>query len=248
MTTPNTSLPKRTTPPGRIDFDVDAFDTLIGDHGVRVRITPAMLCPNRDGKFSTNHALDCQICEGNEAIDLDSKAFIDFAFIQNLKLNHDWQQSGIFDIKDAMISVKANVRLWYYYKIEVLDHTSIFNELIERTGPTDKLRYNAQDKAEVTPIYVIDRDGIEYIHKIDFTILGQTLTWVTVGPGEGRMYTIQYPILPIFRVLELPHENRYYYETQDKPTKVPTHLPQQAVIRWDYFTKGSGANGVNPPP
>lgn len=246
MVAPNTR-PKRTpAKPGRIDFTVGEFAKLVEDQGVYVKVTPAILCPNRNKLEGTDHDLNCTVCFGNEAVDLDSQAYEDWAFIQGIKLKLDWAIQGIFNVKDATMTIKGGRRLWYYDKVEILDHSSIFNEIVERTGTTDKLRYNAQPTAAQTPFHLIDSDGTEYALTTDFTISGQTLTWVTTGPPEGTLYSIQYPILPVYRVLELLHENRYYYQSDRLPDKQPVHLPQQCVLRWDYLSKNSGMNEAYP--
>ena len=243
MVRPTNTRDKRETTPSRISFDVGAFTELIQDQGVYIKITPSILCPNRDEEFSTNHKINCNVCEGEEAVDLISNSFEAWAFIQAVDLKLDWRREGVLNIKDAQMSIDGTVRLWYYDKIEILDHTSIYNEVIKRTGNINKLRYNAIIDAQDTNFFMIDSDGILYERVTDYTISGQELTWLdTKGPPQDTLYSIQYPMLPTFRVLELLHENRYYYEDNKNPTKVPIHLPQQCVIRWDFLAKRKGAN------
>lgn len=234
---------KRTSHPSRIDFDVEEFEKLIEDQGVYVRITPSVLCPNRTGEDNTNHKLDCQVCNGDEAVDLTSQTVEDYAFIQGIDLKHDYSKLGIFNIKDAQMSIRGSIKIWYYYKIEILDHTSLYNEVVTRSGNSDKLRYNAITTASDGRLFIIDSDSIEYSLTTDFTISGQNITWVAgKGPQEGGLYSIQYPVLPTFRVMELLHENRYYYESSNRPTKIPVNLPQQCILRYDYLSKNKGAN------
>lgn len=248
MVLPNTREKRTPRNVPRIEFDVADFDNEIEDQGVYARITPSVLCPNKTDVFSTDHDLDCNLCNGNQSYDITSQAYNEWVFIQALELKHVWEVQGIFDIKDAKLTIKGSRRLWYYYKVEVLDHTSIFNEIVKRTGSVDKLRYIPQTAASDTPLLVVDRAGTEHSLITDFTISGQNITWVaTKGPAEGDLYSIEYPILPTFRVLEFLHENRYYYQSKDLAEKEPVHLPQQCVIRWDYFSKRSGANEEHPP-
>ncbi len=248
MVLPNTRAKRSPSQPARIELSADEFENLIEDQGVYVRITPSILCPNRSERFGTDHALECPLCSGNQSYDIVSQAYEEWVFIQALELKHVWEVQGIFDIKDAKLSIKGSRRLWYYYKIEVLDHTSIFNEIIERTGTVDKLRYIPQTSATDTPLLLVDRVGTEFSLTTDYTVSEQNINWVAgQGPAEGDLYSIEYPILPTFRVLEFLHENRYYYKSKDEANKIPIHMPQQCVIRWDYFAKRSGANEENPP-
>ena len=93
--------PKRTGHPTPVKFDVGEFAQVIEDQGVFVKITPAMLCPNKDEVFSTNHELECTVCNGNEAVDIASQSIEEWAFIQAVDLKLDWRKEGILDIKDA---------------------------------------------------------------------------------------------------------------------------------------------------
>ncbi len=230
--------------PGRIELIQKDFKDLIEDQGARVRITPSILCPNRSGLGDTNHVLNCPVCGGDEAVDITEGAIEDWAVIQTIKLDKQFQVQGIWDLKDAMITTMPEVRLYYWYKIEVLDSASVYNQVLLRgSGDQDGLRYIPAATATDTPYYVIDSNGTTYKLNKHYKIVDQKIEWRTVvRPPEGQLYSVQYPILPTFRVLELLHENRYYFDTFKRADKVPIQMPQQAVIRWDYLARGSGAN------
>jgi hypothetical protein len=232
--------------PGRIELIRKDFENLIEDQGARVRVTPSILCPNRTSLGDTNHVLKCQICGGDEAIDLPNEAVEAWAFIQAIKFDKQFQVQGIWDLKDAMISMMPEIRLYYWYKIEIIDFASVYNQLISRgTGDKDRLRYKPAEITTDTPYYIIDSAGTTYKKEKHYKIVGQDIEWRTVvRPSTGKLYSFAYPVLPTFRVLELMHENRYYYETFKRPAndKAPIQMPQQAVIRWDYLAKDSGAN------
>ena len=94
--------------PPRVDLIPEEFHYLIEDHGCRVRITPAAICPVRSDKGytevgSTNHNLDCPLCDGRMIIDLDSEAYETWAFIQAIKIDRSFDQHSRFDIKDALM-------------------------------------------------------------------------------------------------------------------------------------------------
>ena len=232
---------RQPTKPGRVDLIPQEFDNLVEDQGSFVRITPSMLCPNRTDLADTNHTLDCPVCFGEETVDLDDECTEEWVFIQGVKLNKELQVQGIFDIKDATMTCKANTRINYWYKIEILDFASIFNQLLKRgNGSSDKLRYLAA-KACDTPFYCVDNAGNKYKNGVDFRTVGRDLTWLTANrPGPGKLYSLIYPIVPTFRVLELLHDNRYYYNGFKSPTKSPVNLPQQSHLRWDYIANKSG--------
>lgn len=229
----------------RAEFIPEDFDKLVDAQGTRVRITPALLCPNRTSKFDTNHALDCPLCSGEGRVDLEDQCFEDWAVIQSIKLEKQFLVQGIFDMKDAQITTRQAVRLYYFYKIEVLDFASVYNEEVVRSaqGDFDKIRYNTAASCD-TPHFCIDKNGVRYIKDVDYRFDGdKRIRWNTLSrPPVESLFSITYPILPTFRVLEILHENRYYYSGYKSPVKVPVNLPQQALIRWDYMAKGSGFN------
>jgi hypothetical protein len=233
---------RRPSHPGRIDIIPKEFDNLLEDQGSRVRITPTALCPNRTGLHDTNHVLDCPICFGDEVLEFNDKCIEDWAFIQGIKLDKQMEVPGIFDLKDATITTRAGIRMYYWYKVEVLDFASVFNQLIMRgSGDTDKTRYNPAPNCD-TPYYCIDSAGKQYTLNEHYKVEDRKIRWTSfVRPMVGKLYSFVYPILPTFRVLELLHDNRYYYSGFKSPIKTPVQLPQQALIRWDYIAKRSGS-------
>jgi len=235
------TYPKRKGKPGRIDFNIPEIDRLVEDQGIMVRVIPSVLCPNRTDLGGTNHALGCDICGGDEVVDLDEECQEVWAVIQSIKHNKDAQVQGVWDVKDALITFKKDMRLYYWWKIEVLDFSSIFNQIVERgSGNTDKLRYTPAASCD-TPYYLLDKNGNKYIKDTHYRIDNRNLTWLTSAkPVSGKLYSISYPVIPTFRVLETVHENRYYYESFKSKEKRPVNLPQHAVIRWDYMAERSG--------
>ena len=243
------SFPKRNNPPGRIDFRVDEFDQLIEDQGVRVKITPSILCPNRTEIHGTNHVLECPVCFGDEAVDLPKKSITTFAYIQGIKMDRIFEAQWQWDPKDAMISTQSDIRLYYWYKVEILDIASVYNQLIKRASTTvDNLRYIPIAASTDTDFHIIDSVGKEFEKDKHYRVKNQTIIWKSLVSGQspeaGKLFSIVYPVLPTFRVLTLLHENRYYYVSERLAEKHPVNLPQQAVIRFDYLANDSGANGA----
>ena len=259
--------PKRkgAKPTSRVAMVPQDFDNLIQDQGVYVRITPSALCPNRTDLTDTNHKLDCPLCNGDQLIDITSQVVETWAVIQGIKFNQENQVQGIYDIKDATITTQQNVKLYYWYKVEVLDFAAPFNQVLKRApGTTDNLRYQVAPIGSVTldeeqttatlptpdvPFVAIDSKGLQYLLNKDFKMKNNTIIWKNLAhsPAVGTLYTLIYAVLPTFRILDLQHEHRYYYVDFKRTEKTPVHLPQQAVMRWDYLAKGSG-NQVTIPP
>lgn len=238
------TYPKRkNAKPGTVDLMPQEFENLIEDQGIRVRVTAAAVCPNRTEIEDTNHALDCPICFGSQVLDMPETCYEDWAFVQSVTLDKKMDVQGIWDMKDARITFKQGVRVSYWYKVEILDFASVFNEVIKRkSGNVDKLRYEAAKMCD-TPYYLVDKLGNRYALNENYRIDGRDLVWITPSrPAVGTLYTLLYPILPTFRVLELMHENRYYYRSSKRAAKEPLQLPQQAHLRLDYLANKAGAN------
>ena len=241
----NNKYSKAVSKPGRVDLVPEEFESIIEAQGTYIRVTPSMVCPNKTSLEDTNHNLDCPICFGDEVVDLCDQSVEDWAVIQSINLDKKFDVRGIFDMKDAQLTVRQGIRLYYWYKVEVLDFSSVYNQLIKREpgGDFDRVRYNPATSCD-TPFYCIDSDSKRYYVNQDFRFDGdKRIRWLGLNrPRSESLYSLTYPILPTFRVIEMMHENRYYYTSFRKPAKTPVNLPQQALIRWDYIAKGSGAN------
>lgn len=234
--------------PGRVDLKLKEFQDLIEDQGCRVRITPALVCPRRTGKQNedADHDLNCPYCKGALIVDVPQMAVETWAFIQGIQFDKSFAPQGVYDVKDAQITCRAENRIWYWFKIEVIDFGSLFNQLVLRSSSAvDTLRYPAIEAWDGNFYQLMDGNGQFYTRRTDenpggdYTVSGDQLTWVGARrPEQGKVYSMIYPMLPTFRVLELIHANRYYYDGFKKPRKEPVQFPQQAQIRWDYLAKG----------
>lgn len=242
---------KRGTPPPKVALNAENFDRLVEDHGTYCRVTPSIVCPRRSGARveldDTNHDLNCQLCFGSLTIDLDDLAFETWIFIQGIKLEKMFNAQGIYDVKDCFASFKPGIRVSYWYKIEMLDLATQYNEIVMRGRGTeiDKLRYPAiVDEATGNIFHVVDNDGTPFVRGDDYEVESgsRDIVWGNKAPVEGKLYSILYPILPTFRVLELMHEQRNYYEDEKRPDRVPIQMPQQAHIRWDFNAKRQGSD------
>lgn len=251
--------------PARVNLVPQEFENLIEDQGVLCLITPVVLCPNRTSLTDTNHVLDCPLCSGDQVIESPTDSIEEWAYIQGVKDQMKELVQGNFDLKDATITTKQSIRLSYWYKIEVLDFAAVFNQIVMRgAGDTDRLRYRPAKpgatiltpadeplttRAPDVPYILIDSKGVHYNIDKHFTVANQNLVWKTANrPTAGTLYSLIYPVLPTFRVLELIHEHRYYYVDFKRVDKIPVNLPQQAVIRWDYLARGSGQAVPAPAP
>jgi hypothetical protein len=228
--------------PGAVDFIIPEFNNLLEDQGTRIRVTPSILCPNRTSIDDTNHVLDCPICFGDEVVDLVDECTESWAGVTGIHLEKIFNAQGIYDLKDCRFTFQTQQRVYYWYKIEILDFASIYNQVIKKSGTdTDKIRYDFFRGCD-TPVFLIDSKNKRYTVNEDFLFDKRTLRWLKPArPAAGTLFSISYPIAPTFRVIELMNENRYYYVGFKQKEKVPINLPQQALCRWDYIASRSGS-------
>lgn len=234
--------PKRPTPPPKVGIKRTSFDTLIQDHGQYVRVTPSITCPNRSGSRreldDTNHPLECPVCDGNMNIDLTDLSEEMWIFMQSVTMKKDFAQNGVFDIKDQLASFPSGKRVGYFYKVELLDLTSQYNEIMFRKAGTkiDKTRFPLKDQEDGSIFSVVDDKGQIYVNGDDyeFEIGDNFIEWGRRRPDDGTLYSFLYPITPTLRVVNLLHEHRAYYEDTKSPSRLAAHFPQQAALRWDY--------------
>lgn len=234
--------PKRKGKPANpINLEPKDFDKLAEDQGIKILMTPGVLCPNRTSLHDTNHTLDCPLCFGDEVIDMKCDAVEGWGVMQGIKLDKQMEVSGIFDFKDAKMTLQSHMRANYWYKIEIINFSSVFNQLVKRgTTDTDRLRYVPFTACD-TPFLVVDMAGNHYRLNEQFKVEDQGIRWLTVQrPAVGALYSISYPILPTYRILELLHDNRFYYYGFKQAVRYAVQLPQEVVLRWDYLAKRSG--------
>jgi len=177
-------------------------------------------------------------------VDLTSDIYESWAFIQGIKMDKTFDQASRFDVKDATITVPHGVRINYWFKIEVVDFSSMYNQLVLRSKTDkDRLRYPPTEAEGGNFYTVVDENGIRFTKDTHYTVVGNEVTWLTTArPKKDNLYSFIYPILPTFKVLKLMHDNRYYYTSFKTPVKAPIQLPQQAHIRWDYLVSGGGSD------
>jgi len=237
----NRYVKRKRAKPGAVGFVPREFDNLLEDQGARIRITPSVLCPNRTSLTDTNHVLDCPVCFGDEVVDLAGECRESWASITGIKLDKRFEENGIFDVRDAKMTFQAGVRVYYWYKVEILDFASTFNQILNKSDTDyDATRYETTPNCGLQ-YHCIDNAARKYYQNEHFKADGHGIRWISpVRPAVGTLFSLIYPILPTFRILELLNDSRYYYIGFKQKEKTPVDLPQQAVVRWDYLSKRSG--------
>lgn len=243
-------------------INVVNLDQLVEDLGVRVRVWKSTTCPNMTSIESLDHDPNCAICHNN-MIDFDCYETI--ATFQQQSLTEQFKVQGTFSIDEVLVTFKAGISLQTFAKVELLDFTEEFYELIQKqdniTTNIDKLKYPA---CKVIALFVIrNNQTIRFYHGTDFTIdVNGCITWIGAHkPIDREIYSVYYSYHPVYRVTKAVHRDRFsqYNDLRDlKNSKVPdfaiktvenrtfVKLPEEWILRRDYLLERSDKTQVTP--
>lgn len=214
------------------------FDRLLAAQGVRICITPVSICPNQDINLG-NHNLNCPLCD-NGVIEFPDQAEECWAYISGVQIEKLFQTQGVWDMGSAMMTTNSFVRMGFFYKVVILDFSRIHQQLIVRsaTGTTDKIMYEPVPDCKI-PYLCADKTGKRYTSGVHFIYeTDKKIRWTgATKPANGVVYTLSYPARPVYRVLDVVHENRFHFVAWKKTSRSPIDLPQQALIKLDYLTR-----------
>lgn len=217
----------------RVNLNPEDFDKLIETHGVRINAYKTVLCPNVKKVDTMEHEIDCTLCNGN--LFVDRYPTEGYVFLQSQKIEKMFNVEGVFDDQMVLGSFVRGLYLQYFAKIELLDFTTTFYEIIQRQiGNIDRLKYKA-----LLVNYILDKNGIEYQQDKDFIITTDTkdIQWLSGNrPAQNVTYSIHYEYLLTFRVLRALHVNRFsQFGTSASTTVDPVEHSQQWVMKRDYL-------------
>lgn len=216
----------------RKNLNPDDFDLLVKTHGVRVKFYKTTLCPNVKKIDTAEHEIDCSLCNNSLFIDYHPKE--GWAYFQTQELKKMFNMDGTFDDQMVLASFVRGMYLQYFAKVELLDFTSNYYELIQRqVGTVDRLKYMAFDIG-----LLVDKNGVEYQYQKDFKITPDTydLVWVGNRPNQGVIYSVYYDYRLTFRALKALHVNRFsQFGLPGSATVTPVEHAQQWILKRDYL-------------
>lgn len=230
--------------------DPRAFNALIRDHGVKVLYQSATLCPCYYGRIESGQKkLNCAKCENGYLV-FDSLEI--FVYIENTDLEKQFQQFGVWDTGSARLYSPSKTEtgedfyIGYFDKITVLDFLETYSEVIERgNGDRDRLKFKAID------VILLRTEDKVFLKDVNFRVDDDgNIQWF--GPFQpgydldrdvGEVYTIKYLRNPIYRVMEVFHENRYVLTGVRSKFKKPERLVQECLIKKDYLITKTAADG-----
>jgi hypothetical protein len=232
-------------------INVVNLDQLVEDLGVRVRVWKSTTCPNMKSIESMDHDINCALCSNN-MIDFDCYETI--AMFQQQDLIEQFKVHGTFSIDEVLATFKVGVSLQTFAKVEILDFTEEFYELIQKqintTTNIDKLKYPA---CVVDALFVI-RAGVKirFYQGADFSLdVNGSIKWLGANrPLDKEIYSIYYRYHPVYRITKAVHRDRFsqYNDLRDlgsstiPKTALKTinnrtfvKLPETWIMRRDYL-------------
>lgn len=216
----------------------DDFDTMIEGQGIRVRVYKTLLCPNYKKIDDGVHELDCKICYGKNFIDRDPLET--WAYISNQSDLKKVEVSGLYDDETVSATFKRDVELFYFARVELLDYTTINNELIQRQdGEIDRLRYSA-----FKVNYLIDKNGIEYVSGQNFILdPNGDIKWTGTRPIRGMVYSVYYDYAVTFRAVTAKKINRFGQDKYNKPVSQAVEYMQAWNLKRDILVQRKDIDG-----
>jgi hypothetical protein len=223
------------------------FNQLLQNRGIRFMHSKAVPCPNDNTLDDNSHSPMCQFCDGSGIIYYQSKeiigAFISNSLEKQFEYNGEWESGNAICTFPTEYSDGTQAEFGMYDRLQVLDYTArLFEKKTyePRTGNLQQLRYPIE-KVDYL-ITVTDSTLKEYIQGTDFNISSGKIQWVTGHTpsydnliGQGQIYSVSYYANPVFIVLQPMRELRVTQEMQPDGTKIAIRLPQQILVKRDFF-------------
>jgi hypothetical protein len=221
----------------------DAFNELIQNRGIRFIHSKAYPCSNMKNLGDNNHDPLCPHCDGSGILYYDAREI--FGAFSSNSIERQFEKQGAWELGTVVATfpteypdgVEADFSM--FDKLEVTDFTVRLWELKEyetRTDLKQQLRYPIVKTSRVEAVNNSTRK--EYLEGTDFNIEDGMIKWVSGRtPPEGQVYSVNYYCKPVYVVLNPLRELRITQELVDGQ-KVARRMPQQVVLRRDYFVNG----------
>ena len=117
-------------PRSRTALDPVAYDNLIKQHGVRVKVYRSMYCPNVKSVDGGEHNIDCTLCNGSGFLDVDPIESV--AYLANQNFQEEMTVEGYHDGNSVGGTFLGGVELQYFTRVDLMDFTQPFYERVLR--------------------------------------------------------------------------------------------------------------------
>lgn len=234
-----------TAPKERVDLSPEAFDRLLEQKGMEVKVYRTTYCPKVKSVDGAEHEIDCSLCNGSGFVDLDP--LCTKAFIQNQGLETLAHVEGFVQGNTIAMSFPIGIEIQYFTKIEIVNMPDIYFQRVMRTpgSDVDILKYRAK-RINI----VLDYDNVRYYQDQDFVIdQNGNLAWTGPSgrkPADNKIMTIHYEVATQYRAVTAMHANRF---TQVKGSGGVEFIkmPEQWMCVKEYLVKRVDQNGDETP-
>jgi hypothetical protein len=220
------------------NIDYKDLNSFIWDQGVRIKVYKTLFCARVKSIDGSEHEINCPICNGSGFIDVSPTETV--AAIQNQirsnNINPD-QIGTAWEEQTAFMTFLSGIELSYYTRIELMDYTNVYKQLVQRQVDTniDRLQFKA-----TSVDYLIDYDGIIYIPGNDFIVdRNGDIEWLigtgTKKPADKKIYSIHYNTLVAYRAIEAVHCDRFGSDGIKKDHLEVIEYPQMWKIKKLYL-------------
>jgi hypothetical protein len=247
----NRSRPK--LPPNNVDFNplrqplnisVKDLNSLIYNQGVKIKLYKTIPCPNRKSVDSGEHQINCPVCKNIELLDVDPVET--YALVEAPSSQMQWDTDnvrGVWIEQNSQITFLSHTEVFYFTKIELMDYTMLFYEVIPRQeGLVDVLKYPV-----LSVNVLVDQNGVRYYQGNDFEIVSQNLQWkmdsTARRPATGLIYSIHYNTYVTFRALYSNRASRFGTDGFKKPVIENVEYNQSWICRRDYLISRTDSQG-----
>ena len=115
-------------PRSRTALDPVAYDNLIKQHGVRVKVYRSMYCPNVKSVDGGEHNIDCTLCNGSGFLDVDPIESV--AYLANQNFQEEMTVEGYHDGNSVGGTFLGGIELQYFTRVDLMDFTQPFYERV----------------------------------------------------------------------------------------------------------------------
>lgn len=227
-------------PKGRVDLQIEDFDALVDQKGVRVKVYRSMYCPNVKSVDGGEHEIDCPLCNGSGY--MDKNPISTKGFFQNQELEKIIDGSaGAHDGNSVAVTFPIGIELQYFTLVELCDFTEIyFQRVMRKVGSDiDVLKYKACRVNQV-----VDKNGKEYFQDQDFKIdPNGNIKWLDRKPDDKTIYSIHYECHTQYRATRALHVNRFtQYKAKGKVLVEHVKLPEQWLCTKEFLIRRKDIN------
>jgi hypothetical protein len=230
-------------PQERVNLDPEAFDRIIKQKGVFVKLYRSTYCPNVKSIDGGEHNIDCDLCNGSGWLDVYPICVK--AFIQSQNNEKSMQAQGYVDDNTVMFTFPIGIELQYFTLIELRDFTDIYIQRVARApGQKDSLKYKA-----LRVNVLVDKNNIEYLEGSDFSIdQNGRIEWKPgKGPAEETIYSVHYEAKVQFRATTAIHVNRFTQVSGDANSEVHIKMPEQWMCTKEFLVRNRDEQGNDIP-